>query len=245
MSEEFTITDKDSFSKKKKRLSSDELQKAGLDYLYQSRQSDEEIRLSQKLESSEAKEKMWVDLVGKQYAQQLNLSLLTLGNQEAARKAFAWAKKPEKKGLRIVGPSRAGKTRTASAAIKAFVQMGKSVCRLDGQEFAFFATSAARNTEEGSKWINQVCSHDLVFIDDFAKDFRETTARVAQIIIEKMFRNEKIMLLTTQFSREMIEDSLLLGKDERGRPLRRSENQHLVDSLNGRLIDYFETVQFT
>lgn len=186
----------------------------------------------------------WVKMVGKAYAEPLNLAMLDPCNQSAAKQVFAWANGPKTKSLRIVGDPGTGKTRTASAIIKTLIKEGRSIIRLDGQEFAFFATSAAKNTDDGYEWIKEVCKHDVVFIDDFAKDFRDTTARVSQMIIERMFREEKLLILTTQFSRKMISESLLIGKGERGERVIRNENKQLVESLNRRLSDYFETIRF-
>lgn len=87
-----------------------------------------------------------------------------LPDQRAARAVADWKYGP--KGLLLVGPSRAGKTRSAWLAIQEVGKIGKRCMAFDGLSWFIGVSRAFGNLETADDFFNAVCSVDLLFLDD-------------------------------------------------------------------------------
>lgn len=182
------------------------------------------------------KHNRWAEAVGIRYAEPFDISRLRTDHQACAQKVLQWAENPTK-GLRVVGPTGSGKTRSVSLALKTLSYAGKSIYRINGIRFAMKASHAFKDVDGADSFFDKIVKHDVVFIDDFAKRILEgsfvTSALAIHEILEEMWEREKLVILTTNLTRQQIKETLF------------KDHQHLAESLDRRLgPDYMDAIRF-
>jgi len=128
----------------------------------------------------------------------------------------AWEAKD--RGILIVGPTGAGKTRSTWAVLGRLAREGKSIAFLDG---VGFSTTSHRSSMEGDfDWIDRMSTVDILVLDDLGKmKFTERVQADLFGIIDRRVADLRPMIITTQLAANDLGD--MLTPDRRDALLRR------------------------
>lgn len=131
----------------------------------------------------------------------------------------AWKYGP--KGLLLVGPTGTGKTRCAWQLLRRLILAGRRVLAFDGLGWAVAVSEAFGKPDETESWLDQVCTADVLFIDDLFKGKMTEAQELAAIgVFERRTNHLLPVIVTMNSTGRMILDRMTeQGRADRGEPL--------------------------
>jgi len=125
------------------------------------------------------------------------------------------------RGLLLAGPTGTGKTRCAWLLMRRLIEDGRSVKAFDGLGWGIAVSRAFGEPETAERWLDGVCSADVLFIDDmFKARMTEAQEQAAYGVFERRTAQRRPIIVTMNSTAEMILARMTdAGREDRGEPL--------------------------
>lgn len=149
------------------------------------------------------------------------------GVQQVLEWEYGW------RGLFIIGPTGHGKTRAVFQMLRRMKEQGRTIGVLDGIQFASACTAAFGNDVSLDRWLREMVSYDILFIDDLAKRFTPATQQGLFAVLDRRTSRRKPVIITINISGDALEQ--MIAEDQRA---------NLAGPIRRRLRDYCEVAVF-
>jgi DNA replication protein DnaC len=117
-----------------------------------------------------------------------------------------------KKGILLAGNYGTGKTHLAASIANELIKKGFNVCFINATDLIFRIKDTYRkgSTESEYHIIQKLSSYDLLILDDLGKEnATDNTATIFYQIINRIYENDKPIVISTNASSKQIEEKFL------------------------------------